>query len=75
MKITSTAVVNVLPAEMAPDRRPFPPANEMRPLYNTRNNYISLAENIIPDYHSPDFCTVWRDKEYKQSTRRGSTLT
>ena len=28
-----TANVNDLPAEIAADRRPFPPANEMRPLY------------------------------------------
>ena len=33
IKLYCTAVVNDLPAEMAPDRRRFPPANKMRPLY------------------------------------------
>ena len=32
--VSYTAVVNDLPAEIAADRRPFPPANEMRPLYS-----------------------------------------
>ena len=31
--VSYTAVVNDLPAEMAAGRRPFPPTNEMRPLY------------------------------------------
>ena len=42
----TTAVVNDLPAEMAPDRRRFPPANEMRPLYTERESRLQKLQQL-----------------------------